>query len=522
MKAKYRVLYSDGTTAGFILENNVYTGYNEVLKHIDSISNIYSTKDGVIKAKGKKLQEKNIKQVNEVEYRKIVKRCPIKRDIQRTFREWSHLSDDRILFVKGTKGIGKTTEILKFAYKNFEQVIYVNLKEKNDLNNFIEMVINDSNKYLGMYDFCIEHKGYLEYFDCKDTVLIIDEIQESSEVFNSLRSLRNDLKCRIIVAGSYLAQALNPEYFQPAGDTYDVEMSPLSFREFCRVFGVEKTLDNISVSGESEEKSYIDLTDMYKIYSRIGEYPAVVKEYVISKDFGKCDKIIADLINRFTNESAHYFKDDKCRKIFESVYKAAVIAQVREKKGTDSKIVEVATNFVKNDTKESVARSEVNKAMTWLLYNGVLGNCDLYNNGNPLELLYDRRIYFRDCGILNFVTSTTGIDEDTKRGLIAETFAYNELYRVYNKIPKVVKGDKPCCSVKDNHELDFMIIDTKDKKYGVEIKSKRNNNPVSLSYYLNNKLVDIGVIAEITRGGKGEKWLTIPIYAIGEKFPYDI
>lgn len=69
MKAKYRVLYSDGTTAGFILENNVYAGYNEVLKHIDSISNMYSTKRGAIKTKGKKLQEKSIKQINEVEYR---------------------------------------------------------------------------------------------------------------------------------------------------------------------------------------------------------------------------------------------------------------------------------------------------------------------------------------------------------------------------------------------------------------------------------------------------------------------
>lgn len=212
-----------------------------ISKHIDS------TEEKV------KSNESQTKQVNEAEYKKILQRCPIKRDIQRTFREWLHLSDDRILFVKGARQTGKTTEILKFTYKNFEQVIYVNLEEKNDLNNFIEMVINDSNKYLGMYDFCIEHKGYLEYFDCKDTVLIIDEIQESSEVFNSLRSLRNDLNCRIAVTGSYLAQALNSEYFQPAGDTYDVEMSPLSFREFCRVFGIEKTLDNISISGEFSE-----------------------------------------------------------------------------------------------------------------------------------------------------------------------------------------------------------------------------------------------------------------------------
>lgn len=182
-----------------------------------------------------------------------MKRCPIKRDIQRTFREWLHLPDDRILFVKGARQTGKTTEILKFAYKEFEQVIYVSLAEKNSLDNFIKMVINDSNKYLGMDEFCKQLKGYRNYYDSKNTILIIDEVQESPTVFNSLRVLRSDLKCRIVVTGSYLAQALNPEYFQPAGDTYDVEMSPLSFREFCRVFGVEKTLDNISISGEFSE-----------------------------------------------------------------------------------------------------------------------------------------------------------------------------------------------------------------------------------------------------------------------------
>ena len=55
-----------------------------------------------------------------------------------------------------------------------------------------------------------------------------------------------------------------------------------------------------------------------------------------------------------------------------------------------------------------------------------------------------------------------------------ENFVYSELYRLYKK--HNLKGYKPCCSIYDNYELDFMLVDRNDRKYGIEVKS---NNKLS-------------------------------------------
>lgn len=56
-----------------------------------------------------------------------------------------------------------------------------------------------------------------------------------------------------------------------------------------------------------------------------------------------------------------------------------------------------------------------------------------------------------------------------------------------------------------------MLVDRNDKRYGIEVKSTKS------SLY-----ADEAYITEITRGGKGEKIRTIPIYTVGCRFPYHI
>ena len=83
-----------------------------------------------------------------------------------------------------------------------------------------------------------------------------------------------------------------------------------------------------------------------------------------------------------------------------------------------------------------------------------------------------------------------------------------------------LKGDKPCCSVYGKYELDFMLVDKDDKRYGIEVKATRSDKHESLDYFMNKKFIDEAYIAEITRGGVGRNVRTIPIYTVGCRFPY--
>lgn len=516
LKATHRVKNSNNKTVGFIVDNN-YVKYYDALQNINLIDNLNVTIDNIIKSKRGRLKDIDVSEVNTEIYKKSCQQSPLVRDVQTDLERWKHKWSNYVLYLTGARQIGKTTELLKFAYKNYEQIIYVNLANEESLYDFETLVISNSLRF-GMINYC--RKARLEEFtDSPHTILIIDEIQESSKVYNSIRALQSELNCHVAVTGSYLGKTLNAKYFKPAGNMYEIEMLPLSFTEFCRAYNLEELLQSIDIYGGSEKEDYIALTELYKVYRYIGGYPAVVTEYMRTKNIQNCYEVIKTIISRFTEESASYFKSDKCAIVFENVYKAAFMSMTKEKKGTAAKDVQDITEFIKEDTKEHVSRKEINNVLAWLKYSKIIGSCDLYNQGNVNDLLNERRFYFMDCGIASYIASLTPIKNDAVEGAIAENFVYSELYRVYKT--NLLKGDKPCCSVYGNYELDFMLVDKDDKKYGVEVKAIRSNKHESLDYYLNKEFIDEAYLAEITRGGIGEQIRSIPIYTVGCRFPYN-
>lgn len=66
-----------------------------------------------------------------------------------------------------------------------------------------------------------------------------------------------------------------------------------------------------------------------------------------------------------------------------------------------------------------------------------------------------------------------------------------------------------------------MVVDKADKKYGIEIKVSDQDEPISLMVYLEHNKIDAGYMAGKTRGGTRKKICSIPIYAVGRRFPYD-
>ena len=154
----------------------------------------------------------------------------LERDTQKELLEWKEKRHQTVLQVEGPRQVGKPHEGRKFAYAEYDQVIYVNLVR--DEFGFEDLLTEDD--FLKRY---CEKAGLGPYCDNERTILIIDEIQESREVYNSIRDIRERCACDIIVSGSYLARTVNSrDFFLPAGIAY-LRMLPLSFREFCRSMG---------------------------------------------------------------------------------------------------------------------------------------------------------------------------------------------------------------------------------------------------------------------------------------------
>lgn len=516
MKITHKVKNCNNEICGFVADDE-YITYRNVLDNIHLFDNAELSGGNAMISIKSEPEVISKKQVNEHSYNLLVRQNSLTRDVEEKLEDWRNKAGGYVLYLVGARQTGKTTELLKFAYKNYEQIIYVNLARPDTLERF-EKVVKSPDIRIGMVNYCREMK-WEEFDNSRNTILIIDEIQESLTIYNSIREIQSGLKCDKAVTGSYLGKTINSRYFKPAGNVWMVEMLPLSFSEFCNAFGCKDILYSIDIHGKDSKENYDRMYGLYLDYVQIGGYPAVVSEYKKTKDVEKCIMILGQLIRTFADESASYFSEDKSRAVFENVYKEAFRMTAYEKKGTSSKGIEIITNFVKNATKEYVSRNEVSNAVSWLVYSHILGSCNLYNQGETSQLLPDRRFYFMDCGIAHCISRMTSVDNAAVRGILTENFAYTELYRLYQT--NLVKEDKPCCSVYNNNELDFMIVDRNDVRYGIEIKSSDSKEPASLLVYLGHRKIDKAYIAGKTRGGIRKEIYSIPIYAVGCRFPYD-
>ncbi|MDO5765946.1 MAG: AAA family ATPase, partial [Elusimicrobiales bacterium] len=185
----------------------------------------------------------------------------LERDVQKELAAWKRKRHNTVLQVEGPRQVGKTHEIKKFTYSHYNNVIYINLVR--DEYGFEDLLSESGGSFMAEY---CEQAGLPPYCDNENTVLVIDEIQESQMVYNSIRDLRERLSCDIIVSGSYLARTVNSkDFFLPAGIAY-LRMYPLSFQEFCRARDCEDILEQLHPFGESPSGNYERLERKYQIY----------------------------------------------------------------------------------------------------------------------------------------------------------------------------------------------------------------------------------------------------------------
>lgn len=513
MIATHRVKNSIGDTVGFIV-NDRFFNIHIIKSNIAQIDNLRILKSGIIRAK-QELQVIQYRQLNEIEYNRIVAENPFDRDVQQYLKNWKQNNYKQVLRLLGPRQVGKTTEVKRFAYKNYEYVIYVNLID--DKYNFLGKLLDKSIKLQGILEqYCIA-ANLPDFVNNRNTILVIDEIQSNADCYNSIRRLREEYNIDIIVTGSHLAITyVNPIYFAPMGTITDYIMLPLSFMEVCKIFKLDDTFKKIDIQSGNITDGHRKLDIIYRIYRKIGGYPAVIKKYLESKSIDESFDTIASIINIFINEASSYFSNNRQPEIFKAVFKQAINQMCPGNRNNTIKSFDQIINTVEREDKTLASRKEIVEAINWLIYSKVLGTCDQCIDGDLRNLLSSRRIYFMDCGIANYLMQiSTGIEESTKEGLLTETFAFNELYKLHigGYSNRIFRNGNPIFSTYGTYELDFIENTINGMTYGIEVKTK-TGEAKSLKIYLQKGFINRGIIAKITSGISGDKIDSIPIWAI--------
>ena len=430
----------------------------------------------------------------------------LRRNIYIKLLAWKKENTGRVLELQGARQVGKTYILKKFGKENFSKMVYINMAE-NTGKNFSRCISiamewepgkpmeeTPIRKALELYDETFK--------DNKDTVVIIDEIQESAEIYNQIRTLAREFQAYVIVTGSYLGRTMEPDFFLPAGDMDHMVMESMTFDEFLDVFDERELYEKIDLYGKGRTEDYKKLMEYYEIYQKIGGYPAVVACYAEYRDLNKCMGLIGDLINVFADESKRYFEDIIDINMFQKLFNAIALLMMQEKQGIRDLTAELSKIAYQEESGRTTKKM-INHAISWLQESHIIGYASKAVDCDYKQIKDNSRYYFLDMGIAYYFLSRTGAPYDVMKGLLAENFVYLVLRRRIENTHEIA-GLVPWFASyeKIKGELDFYVRSLVDyKNYGVEVKSTDASAKTARKLLEDGKLDYLYLLKGETMGG---------------------
>ncbi|SFD35677.1 ATP-binding protein [Clostridium uliginosum] len=449
----------------------------------------------------------------------------LKRDIYVDLLNWKENHSKQVLLLEGCRQVGKTHIIKKFAREQYKRVIYINLSDdsgkrllecyKKLYEDIRNNKININNNYLKEL-----FKRYDDNFvDSSDTIIVIDEIQESYKVYNKIRGFSKELESHVVVTGSYLGRIVNnKEFWLLVGDVYTIQVYPLSFEEFLKAFDLFDVYLNLDFFGGSDEEDYEKISNMFSVYSVVGGYPEVVAKLEETGNIMECENIISNIIKTFCKELTKYFGDNSINvSIFNHILRSINKLLTNKKKVfKEDSFNEALQKVLSKGHYSNISKEVLNRAVSWLESANIIGYCNKIINCNINDFKVKQRCFFTDLGVATHLLNLLGVLNFDEISLRNEIFVFNCLARSENKTPSF--------STLNKGELDFLVKSKYDSKlYGIQVKSSKNSEKTISDALRLNKIDYALYLKEGTFGGidKEKKIITVPIYLF-ERFKFDI
>jgi len=391
----------------------------------------------------------------------------MERKLMSELLKWKDKSSRKPLLLEGARQVGKTYLLKDFGKRYFTNVAYINFQ-------------NPSREITELFDGSIEPRrivGMLElYLDMKisaaDTLLFFDEVQEVPRALTSLKYFCEDApEYYVVTAGSLLGIFLHKGTSFPVGKVDSLRLEPLDFEEFLWVNGREKMHDYIKENPFENQFREV-FYDLFKYYLFTGGMPAVVADWIETRDFDNVKINQKKILDNYRNDFSKYTNHTsaiRIRQVFESL--PAQFAKKNDK-------------FLYRTVKSGARAREYELAIEWLLDAGIVRRVNNVKVGNkiPLKAYSDPsafKLYFVDIGLFRYLTDipveviqNKDAIFDEFNGLLAEQFVLQQLAK--HTLFYWTGGEES--------EVDFVM------QYGaeivpIEVKSGTNVNAKSLKLF---------------------------------------
>lgn len=416
--------------------------------------------------------------------------------------QWKEKTNRKPLIIMGARQVGKTWLMKEFGRTHYDKTAYISFYNNKRMDDVFQSDF-DINRII--MNLNIESGVTITP---GDTLIILDEIQDSPKVLESLKYFCEEApQYHVVAAGSLLGVAIHEGVSYPVGKVDLLDLYPLNFREFLYAVDEQSLVEALA----TKDYTLIDnFSDKYlfwlKNYYYVGGMPAVVDEFRQNKDYAEVRQIQHDIIRQYEGDFGKHV-DARTLPRIRLVWDSVPMQLAKENK-----------KFFFGQIKKGARSSEYEIAIQWLVDCGLVYKVNRVNEPNmPLKAYKSMnayKLFVLDVGLLGAMSDleVESILEGNDifiefKGALTEQYVLQQMISDTRYTPYYFGTEKA------TFEQDFLIQKGKNI-IPIEVKLSDNIRSQSLKAYCDkykpDKAVRFSTLKYIDQG-----WMeNIPLYAV--------
>ena len=258
------------------------------------------------------------------------------RIIDRHLSEWAARPVHKPVLLRGARQVGKSTAVRHLG-ESFKYFVEINLEKQPDYIELFKKDLDVKRIVPQMAAMCGTP------IVAKETLLFIDEIQESQEAIMALRYFKEDMPdLHVVAAGSLLEFVLDDIPTFGVGRIHSMYMFPMTFDEFLLANDEQLLLDarrQANTDSPLPTPLHDKLVGLIRTFMLVGGMPESVAKWAETHDYLQCQEVQDDIITGYEADFPKYsqvaggYKTAEVKKALDLLIKAGILIPVTHTDG---------------------------------------------------------------------------------------------------------------------------------------------------------------------------------------------